>query len=98
MYRARPIQSQACKLTVDNNSRCSAPSFGHYVLSHACVVGRVRQTCLFDDQVVVDCDVEVSVLCWVDYLFVLPPLHLGGTERRESEVSVQVSLHLWYGL
>lgn len=73
---------RACKLTINNDSCCGAPSFGHYVLSHTCVVGRVRQTRLFDDQIVVDGDVEVSVLCWVNYLFILQPLHLGDRERR----------------
>lgn len=62
--------------TINNDSGCGAASFGHDVLGYACVVGGVRQTRLFDDQVVVDGDVEVSVLGWVNYLFVLQPLHL----------------------
>lgn len=74
------ILSQANRLTINNDGGCGAPSFGHNVLSHTRVVGRVRQTRLFDDQVVVDRDVEVPVLCWVNHLFVLPPLHLEQTE------------------
>lgn len=48
-------------LTVDYNGCCGASSFSHYVLSHTRVVGCIRQAGLFDDQVVVDGDVEVSV-------------------------------------
>lgn len=59
------------QLTVNDNGRCGAPPFGHDVLRHARVVGRVGQTCLLDDQVVVDGDVEVSVLRRVDNLFIL---------------------------
>lgn len=59
------------QLTVNDNSRCGAPPFGHDVLRHARVVGRVGQTRLLDDQVVVDGDVEVSVLRRVDNLFIL---------------------------
>lgn len=70
--------------TVNDNSRCGASSFCHYVLRHTRVVGRVRQTRLLDDQVVVNGDVEVSVLCWVNYLFILQPLHLGDEEGQEK--------------
>lgn len=59
------------QLTVNDNGRCGAPPFGHDVLRHARVVGRVGQTRLLDDQVVVDGDVEVSVLRRVDNLFIL---------------------------
>lgn len=71
------------KHTVDYDGGRSAPSFGHDVLGHTRVVGCVRQTRLFDDQVVVDGDVEVSVLCRVNYFFVLQPLHLGETGARK---------------
>ena len=81
-------------LTVNNNSSCSATSFGHNVLCHTCVVGCVRQTCLFDDQVVVDGDIKVSVLCWVNYLFVLQPLHLVDSERT-IERFLWAKHHLW---
>lgn len=69
-------RSEACELTINDHGRRRAPSFGHDVLGHARVVGRVGQTRLLDDQVVVDGDVEVPVLRWVNYLLVLPPLHL----------------------
>lgn len=58
------------KLTINNNGGCSASSFGHYILGHTRVVGCVRETRLLDDQVVVNSDIEVSVLRRVDYLFI----------------------------
>lgn len=57
--------------TIDNNCGSGAPSLGHDVLSHAGVVGSVREAGLFDDQVVVDGDVEVSVICWINNLLIL---------------------------
>lgn len=94
-----PVQSQACELTVNNHSRRRAPSFGHDVLGHTRVVGCVWETRLLDDQVVVDGDVEVPVLRRVNYLLVLPPLHLRGGEqqRRKNELRAVVSLQLCYG-
>lgn len=76
-------QSQASELTINDHSRRRAPSLGHDVLGHARVVGCVGQTRLLDDQVVVDGDVEVPVLRRVNYLLVLPPLHLweGGEKK-----------------
>lgn len=62
--------------TVDDDGGCCASPFGHDVLGHAGVVGGVGQTGLFDDQVVVDGDVEVSVIRGVDNLLVFQPLHL----------------------
>lgn len=64
------------ELTVNNNSGCGASPFGHYVLGHTGVVGCVGQTGLLDDQVVVDGDVKVSVLHWVNDLFIFKPFHL----------------------
>lgn len=87
------IQSQACKLTINDHSRRRAPSFGHDVLGHARVVSRVGQARLLDDQVVVDGDVEVPVLRRVNYLLVLPPLHLGGGGGREGKMSSASWLH-----
>lgn len=75
--RARgPRGGKSSKLTINNNRGCGAPPFGHDVLRHARVVGRVGQTRLLDNQVVVDGDVEIPVLRRVDYLLVLQPLHL----------------------
>lgn len=96
-------QSEASELTINDHSRRRAPSFGHDVLGHARVVGRVGQTRLLDDQVVVDGDIEVPVLRRVNYLLVLPPLHLwgggeGGQQRRKNELSAAVSLQLCYGV
>lgn len=79
-----PSKAGARERTVNNDGCRSASSFGHYVLSHTRVVGRVGQTRLFDDQVVVDGDIEVSVLCGINYFFVFQPLHLGETERGQS--------------
>lgn len=62
--------------TVDDDGGCCAPPLGHDVLGHAGVVGGVGQTGLFDDQVVVDGDVEVPVVRGVDDLLVFQPLHL----------------------
>lgn len=58
-------------VTVDDNRCRGAASLGHDVFSHAGVVGRVGEAGLLDDQVVVDGDVEVSVVRWVDHLLVL---------------------------
>lgn len=66
----------------DDGGRCAA-SLGDDVLGNARVVSCVRKARLFDDQIMVDGDVEVSVLRWVDDLFVLQPLHL--PERRTTE-------------
>lgn len=74
--RKSTLERKASKLTINNNRRRGAPPFGHDVLRHARVVGRVGQTRLLDDQVVVDGDVEIPVLGRVDYLLVLQPLHL----------------------
>lgn len=65
------LHTQKDILTINNNGRCSASSFGHYILGHTRVVGCVRETRLLDDQVVVNSDIEVSVLRRVDYLFIL---------------------------
>lgn len=69
--RHRRPPAASVQLTINDNSCCGASPFGHDVLRHARVVGRVRQTRLLDDQVVVDGDVEVSVLRRVDNLFIL---------------------------
>lgn len=58
-------------VTVDDNCCRGAASFGHNVFSHAGVVGRVREAGLLDDQVVIDGDVEVPVVCWINNLLVL---------------------------
>lgn len=76
------LERKASKLTINNNCRCGAPPFGHDVLRHARVVGRVGKTRLLDDQVVVDGDVEIPVLRRVDYLLVLQPLHLRWRYKR----------------
>lgn len=57
--------------TIDNYCSGGAPSLGHDILSHAGVVGSVREAGLFDDKVVVDGDVKVSVICGIDNLFIL---------------------------
>lgn len=64
------------RITVDYNSGSGAPPLGHDVFGYAGVVSGVRQTSLFDDQVVVDGDVKVTVVRRVDDLFVLQPLDL----------------------
>lgn len=77
------------RLTVDDDGGRGAPPLGHDVLGHARVVGRVGQTCLLDDEVVVDGDVEVPVFCRVDDLLVLPPFHLPG-ETKEGGKKMEV--------
>ena len=57
--------------TVDNDCGGGAASLGHDVLRHTGVVGRVGETRLLDDQVVVDGDVEVSVVRGINDLLVL---------------------------
>lgn len=69
-------------VTVDDNRCRGAASLGHDVLRHAGVVRRVGEAGLLDDEVVVDGDVEVPVVCRVDDLLVLQPLHLGEEEKR----------------
>lgn len=92
-------QSQASELTINDHSRRRAPSLGHDVLGHARVVGRVGQTRLLDDQVVVDGDVEVPVLRRVNYLLVLPPLHLWeGGEKKWAQRRGFITALLWSAL
>ena len=57
-------------VTVDDNRGGGAASLGHDVLCHAGVVGCVGEARLFDDQVVVDGDVEVSVIGRIDNLLI----------------------------
>lgn len=83
------------RLTVDDDGGRGAPAFGHDVLGDAGVVGGVGQTRLFDDQVVVDGDVEVPVVGGVDDLLVLQPLHLQThTNRAQTHTDVHpLSIH-----
>lgn len=64
-------EKQQLNVTVDDNCRRGAASFGHDVFSHAGVVSRVGEAGLLDDQVVVDGDVEVPVICRINNLLVL---------------------------
>lgn len=57
--------------TIDNNCGGGAASFGHNVLRHAGVVSGVGEAGLFYYQVVVDGDVEVSVVCRINNFFIL---------------------------
>lgn len=87
------MKEEKTRLTVDDDGGRGAPPLGHDVLGHAGVVGCVGQTCLLDDEVVVDGDVEVPVLRRVDDLLVLPPLHLPGETKEgveKTEVSAEV--------
>lgn len=59
------------RFTVDDDRGGGAASLGHDVLRHTGVVCRVREAGLFDDQIVIDGDVEVPVICRVDDLLVL---------------------------
>lgn len=68
--------------TIDDDGGSGASSLGYDVLGHAGVVGRVRQPSLLDDQVVVDGDVEVTVVRRVDNLLILQPLNLCEKETR----------------
>lgn len=64
--------------TIDNHCGCGAAALSHDVLGHTGIVGRVRQACLADDEVVVDGDQEVGVLSGVNDVLVLEPLNLWG--------------------
>lgn len=64
-------QSRTKALTINDNCRRGAPPFGYDVLRHAGVVSCVGETRLLDDQVVVNCDVEIPVLRRVNYLLAL---------------------------
>ena len=64
-------RKQQLNVTVDDDCCRGAASFGHDVLSHAGVVSGVGEAGLLDDQVVVDGDVEVPVICRVDNVLVL---------------------------
>lgn len=57
--------------TIDDNCGGGAASLGHDVFCHTGVVGCIREAGLFNDQVVVDGDVEVSVICGINNLLVL---------------------------
>lgn len=69
---------KAC-FTVNDERGGAAPPLGHHVPSHTRVVGRVRESGLFDDQVVIDGDQEVGVLRRIYELLVLQPVHLEGS-------------------
>ena len=58
-------------VTVDYDCSRGASPFGHNVLGHAGVVGCVWQSSLFDDQVVVDGDVEVAIVGRVNDFLIL---------------------------
>lgn len=81
-------EKQQLKVTVDDNRRRGAASFGHNVFSHAGVVCCVGEAGLLDDQVVIDGDVEVPVICRINDLFVLQPLHL----RKRRSVNGRTAL------
>lgn len=64
------------QLTIDYNRGGGAAPLGYDVLRHTGVVGRIREAGLFDDQIMVDGDVEVPVVGGINNLLVLQPLHL----------------------
>lgn len=70
------------ELTIDNDGGSGATALRHDVLGHTGVVGCVGEPRLLDDQVVIDGDVEVPVVRWVDDLLILQPLHLTGEGWR----------------
>lgn len=85
--KIKKIKRKCINITIDDDSGCGAPPLGHDVLGYAGVVSGIRQTSLFDDQVVVDGDVKVTIVRRVDDLFVLQPLDLhaqGGKYGSES--------------
>lgn len=49
-------------ITVNDKRSRAAASFSHHVSSHAGVVGRVGESRLLDDQVMINGDQEVGVL------------------------------------
>lgn len=63
-------------LTIDDHCSRGATPLSNDVLSDACVVSGVGKPCLFDDQVMIDGDVEITIVCRIDNLFVLQPFHL----------------------
>lgn len=69
-------KKKSINITIDYNSGCGAPPLGHDVLGYTRVVSSIRQASLFDDQVVVNSDVKVTIIRRVDDLFVLQPLDL----------------------
>lgn len=79
-----PVFRVITQFTVDDNCGGGAASLGHDVLSHTGVVGGVGEAGLLDDQVVVNGDVEVPVVCGINNLLILQPLHL---ERRREHAT-----------
>lgn len=61
MWTMRMEEEEKC-FTINNESSRAAASFGHHITSHTGVVRRVRESGLFDDQIVIDCDQEIGVL------------------------------------
>lgn len=68
--------------TVNDERSGAAASFRHHVAGHAGVVGGVRESGLFDDQVVIDGDQEIGVLRWIYDILILQPVHLERHKRR----------------
>lgn len=76
------------QLTIDDDGGSGATALRHNVLGHAGVVGCVGEPRLLDDQVVIDGDVEVPVVCRVDDLLVLQPLHLTGGDKVKKRPKI----------
>lgn len=78
------------RLTKDDHSGSEAASLCHNVASQTCVVPRVGQTRLLDDQVVVRSRVDVPVRA--HWLFILQPLHLEQQTLTGSEAAIGQNL------
>lgn len=57
-----PKKGRSICVTINNESSCAAASFGHHITSHTGVVCCVRESGLFDDQIMINSDEEIGVL------------------------------------
>ena len=77
-------------VTVDDKCGRAASALGHHVAGNACVICRIGQTSLLDDEVMVNGHQEVGIQSQVDSILVLQPVHLRETlQERHAHKRTQ---------
>lgn len=81
-------KTQEKTLTIDDDCSCGTPSLCDDIFRHTRVVGRVRKPGLFDDQIMIHSDVEITIVRWINDLFILQPFHLHTHIRKQKEYRI----------